>query len=44
MADILNLKTLDGATSLFAVDDSGNVTAAGTISTTGTDDFGASGI
>lgn len=42
MADIFTLKP--GSTVLFNVDDSGNVTAAGTISTTGTDDFGAVGL
>lgn len=43
MANVFKLQNLAG-TELFSVDDSGNVSAAGTISTTGTDDFGTSGI
>lgn len=39
----MTLKNSSGTT-LFSVDSSGNVTAAGVISTTGTDDFGALGI
>lgn len=44
MADIFVLKSLDQATTLFSVDDSGNVTAAGVYASTGVDDFGALGI
>lgn len=44
MASVFTLKNIAQTTTLFDVDDSGNVTAAGTISTTGTDDFGALGI
>lgn len=43
MSSAFAIKTIAGTT-LFEVDDSGNVTAAGTISTTGTDDFGTNGI
>lgn len=41
--DVFAVESISG-TSLFSVDASGNVTAAGTITTTGTDDFGTNGI
>lgn len=41
--DVFAIESISG-TPLFSVDASGNVTAAGTMSTTGTDDFGTNGI
>ena len=43
MPDVFKLQGPTGS-NVFSVDDSGNVTAAGTLSSTGVDDFGTGGI